>query len=116
MATEAELAPLEGAALSPISFESVLPPALLSSLPNANVGRDFENRMQRWDLARSRKLLGLSNIYCRCVRFYVPGIHGSSGAELGRGGQAGATAENDALPLRGAPCNCGMLCDDCAEV
>ncbi len=51
----------------------------------------------------------ISTIDSRCVRVYVPGIHGSTGAEWGRDGQDGATAEAEAPPLRGAPCNFGML-------
>jgi hypothetical protein len=101
MVTEFEVAPLEGAVLSslPMRMSAVIwksdAASALSTISQVGV---------------------ILTIDSRCFRIYVPGTDGSTGAEFGRDGQAGATAETDAPPLRGAPCNCGMLCDDCAVV
>ena len=102
MATESELALLEGAAASPVSFESILPEQLCSPSPLC------------YDLIRSRQVCVILAIESRCFRIYVPDADGSTGAEFGRDGQAGATAETEAPLLRGATVAC--LCDDCTEV
>ncbi len=115
MATESELAPLEGAALSPVSFESGLP-ELCSLPPNANVAALMWKSDAALGFSTISQVGVILTLDSRCVLFYVPGTDGSTGAEFGRDGQAGATAETEAPPLRGATCNRGMLLRRCAEV
>ena len=106
MATEYELAPLEGAAILPVSFYSAprafcSPFPLILCLPHL-----WKSDTANKDLIRSRKLVSFGTLIPRRFRIYVPGTDESTGAEFGRDGQAGATAENEAPPLRGATVAC----------
>ena len=110
MATEYELAPLEGAAILPVSFKPCSPSFLLSFPPlMLCLPHLWKSDTANKDLIRSRKLVLFGTLIPTRFRVYVPGTDESTGAEFGRDGQAGATAENEAPPLRGAPCKCGML-------
>ena len=84
--------------------------------PNANVAALIWKSDAALGFSTISQVGVILTLYSGCVLFYVPGTDGSTGAEFGRDGQAGATAENNAPPLRGATCNCGMLCDDCTVV
>ena len=48
-------------------------------------------------------------------RVNVPGTDGSTGAEFGRDGQAGATAENEVPPLEGATVACFATIAPCCS-